>query len=337
MNRRIACLAILLGTAVLNTAAQAAEVNVYSARNESLIKPLLDRFTEQSGISVNLLTGKANALIERLRAEGRNSPADLLITTDAGRLVLASDLGLFQAVESDVLEDRIPAAFRAPDNSWFGLSRRARVMVYHPDRVAQSELGDYESLADAAWAGRICVRSSGNIYNQSLMASLIEHHGIDTATSWAQAVRGNMARDPQGNDRAQIKAVAAGECDVALVNTYYLGIMLSDEEQREAGAAVRVHFPNQDNRGTHVNISGAGVTAHAPNRDEAQALIEFLAGDEAQSWYASTNHEYPVRDGISPSDLVASFGTFDGDTLNVSVLGKRNAEAVRAFDAAGWE
>jgi len=281
MNRRIACLAILLGTAVLNTAAQAAEVNVYSARNESLIKPLLDRFTEQSGISVNLLTGKANALIERLRAEGRNSPADLLITTDAGRLVLASDLGLFQAVESDVLEDRI--------------------------------------------------------YNQSLMASLIEHHGIDTATSWAQAVRGNMARDPQGNDRAQIKAVAAGECDVALVNTYYLGIMLSDEEQREAGAAVRVHFPNQDNRGTHVNISGAGVTAHAPNRDEAQALIEFLAGDEAQSWYASTNHEYPVRDGISPSDLVASFGTFDGDTLNVSVLGKRNAEAVRAFDAAGWE
>ncbi|MEM9601923.1 MAG: Fe(3+) ABC transporter substrate-binding protein [Pseudomonadota bacterium] len=337
MLSNIKRLSWLLGLSVVLTTVNAAEVNVYSARKEALIRPLLDTFSERTGITVNLLTGKSNALIQRMKAEGRNTPADLMITVDAGRLAFASSLGLFQPLESDTLASRIPASLRSPDNLWFGLSQRARIIVYHPDRVSLDELADYEDLADAAWAGRICARSSVNIYNQSLLASIIEYAGTDDATAWAKAVRENMARDPQGNDSAQIKAVAAGECDVALVNTYYLGGMLSNPELRDTAAAVRVHFPNQSNRGAHVNISGAGVTKYAKNVAEARQLLEFLVSDDAQAWYAQTNHEYPVVEGVPPSDLVASFGDFKRDALNVSRLGARNAEAVQAFDNAGWE
>ncbi|MEM6986607.1 MAG: Fe(3+) ABC transporter substrate-binding protein [Pseudomonadota bacterium] len=337
MNLPRSPLIALVGVCLLVTTAHASEVNVYSARKEALIRPLLDIFSERTGVDVNLLTGKSNALIQRLKAEGRNSPADVLITVDAGRLAFASSLGLLQPLESDELETRVPATLRSPDNLWFGLSKRARVVVYNPERVAQTELGDYESLADPKWANRICVRSSVNIYNQSLLASLIEHNGSEAATAWARSVRDNMARSPQGNDSAQIKAVAAGECDVALVNTYYLGGMLSTPELRETAEAVKVHFPNQSNRGAHVNISGAGVTKHAKNTAEAKMLLEYLVSEEAQAWYAQSNHEYPVVDGVQPSELVASFGDFQSDSLNVSVLGERNAEAVQAFDIAGWE
>ncbi|MGB0867256.1 MAG: extracellular solute-binding protein, partial [Granulosicoccaceae bacterium] len=228
---------------------------------------------------------------------------------------------------------------RDPGNHWYGLSQRTRVIVYNPKTVDQSKLKSYEDLSQPEWANRICVRSSSNIYNQSLLASMIAHSDSASAEAWAKSVRGNMARKPQGNDRAQIKAVAAGECDVAIVNSYYLGVMLngSDAEQLVAAQAVELLYPNQEGRGTHVNISGAGVTKHAPNKENAIKLLEFLAGDEAQGWYAETNNEYPAVAGVPLSKTVASWGEFKADELPVAKLGELNAEAVRAFDRAGWE
>lgn len=338
MNRTI--LTVALGFALSTASAFAAEnVNVYSSRGEALIKPLMDSFTEQTGIKVNLVTGKTKALMQRLGAEGRNSPADILLTTDAGNLSAAESAGFFQPIESDVLEERIPANLRDAENHWFGLSQRARVLIVNPSVVKDGELSSYEDLTKDEWADRICVRSSSNIYNQSLLASFISHDGEKAAETWAAAVRGNMARKPQGNDRAQIAAVASGECDVAIVNSYYLGVMLNGDDEKQLAAAQKVEllYPNQDGRGTHVNISGAGVTKHAPNKANAIALIEFLAGDEAQQWYAEKNNEYPAAAGVELSHTVASWGEFKADALPVSKLGDLNAAAVRAFDRAGWE
>ena len=314
------------------------EVNLYSARKENLIKPLLDKFTGQTGIKVNLLTGKAKTLLQRLRSEGRNTPADLLLTVDAGNLHAAKAAGLLQPVQSAVLEAAVPANLRDPDNQWFALSTRSRVIVYSKERVKASELSTYEDLASPKWKGRICIRSSGNIYNQSLLASLIAHHGVAEAEKWARGVVANMARPPQGNDRAQVKAVAAGICDIAVVNTYYLGVMLNkDAAQKEAARQVAVFFPNQNGRGAHINVSGAGVVAGAKHKENAVKLLEFLVGDEAQKWYAQANHEYPVKAGIPVSATVNAWGyPFRQDGLNVSELGIHNAEAVKVFDRAGW-
>lgn len=330
---------VALAICLLAQPTAADTVNVYSSRGEALIKPILERFTETNGIDVNLVTGKTKALMQRLHAEGRNSPADILLTTDAGNLGAAQQAGLFQPATSETLQARIPAKLRDPENHWYGLSQRARVLVYNPKTVDAATLTSYEDLTKPEWANRICVRSSGNIYNQSLLASMIAHSDSANAEAWAKSVRGNMARKPQGNDRGQIKAVAAGECDVAIVNSYYLGVMLngSDEEQLVAAQAVTLLYPNQDDRGTHINISGAGVTKHAPNKDNAIKLLEFLAGDEAQNWYAETNNEYPAVPGVALSATVASWGEFKADELSVAKLGELNAEAVRAFDRAGWE
>lgn len=335
---RLAPVTLALLGCLLALPAAAQSVNVYSSRGEPLIKTLLDQFTARSGVEVNLVTGKSKALMQRLRAEGRNSPADVLLTSDAGNLVAARAAGLFQPVDSPALRERIPARLRDPENHWFGLSQRARVLVYHPGRAAAAP-ARYADLAAPAWAGRVCARSSSNIYNQSLLAAMIAHDGVEQAEAWARAVRANMARRPQGNDRAQILAVAAGECDVALVNSYYLGVMLGsgDAAQREAAEAVVLVYPDQDGRGAHVNVSGAGVSAHAPNRDNAVALLEFLAGDEAQRWYAQSNSEFPAVPGVALGETVASWGEFSADPLPVATLGERNAEAVRAFDRAGWE
>ncbi len=338
MRHRITALS--LAVCLLSQPLLAAEtVNVYSSRGEALIKPLLDRFSEKSGVTVNLVTGKAKALMQRLKAEGRNSPADLLLTTDAGNLGAAAEAGLFQTTQSALLNERIPAHMRDPDLRWFGLSQRARVLVYRSDRGIGAELRNYEDLTESDWADRVCARSSSNIYNQSLLASMIAHQGEDKAEAWAKAVRENMARKPQGNDRAQIKAVAAGECDVAIVNSYYLGVMLNgaDTDQRRAAQAVTLLYPNQDNRGTHINVSGAGITAHAPNKANAKALLEYLAGNEAQQWYAETNNEYPAVRGVALSQTVANWGPFKADELPVAKLSELNADALRAFDRAGWE
>ena len=330
----------LLIALVLNSSlAVAGEVNVYSARKEALIKPLLDRFSEETGIQVNLVTGKADALLKRLQSEGQNSPADLLITTDAGRLHRAKEAGVLQAVKSAPLESAIPASYRDPEGYWYGLSIRARTILYVKGRVEPQELSSYEDLADPRWKNRICIRSSSNIYNQSLVASMISANGADETENWAKGLVKNFARPPQGGDRDQIKAAAAGQCDIAIANTYYFGTMIhaKDEKQREAADKVAIFWPNQAGRGTHVNVSGAAVTAAAPHRENAIRLLEFLAGDEAQQWYAETNHEYPVKPGVEWSDTLKAWGTFRSDSINLSLLGEMNPEAVKIMDRAGWK
>ncbi len=315
----------------------AEEVNLYSARKEELIKPLLDKFTTETGIKVNLVTGKADALLQRLKSEGQNSPADLLLTTDAGRLYRAQEAGVLAPVQSARLDELVPAQYRNPEGYWFGMSVRARPIVYVKSAVDPQTLSSYEDLADSQWKGHICIRSSDNIYNQSLVASMIATNGLKATEAWAADFVKNFARPPKGGDRDQIKAAAAGECDIAVINTYYLGMMLQDDEQRPQAEKVAVFWPNQDGRGTHVNISGIGLTAAAANRDNAVKLMEFLASDEAQAWYANVNHEYPIRDGIEVSDILKAWGTFKADDLNLQALGKHNAEAVMLMDRVGWK
>lgn len=328
-------LAVLVSTAV-----QASEeVNLYSARKEALIKPLLDRFSEQTGITVNLVTGDADALLKRLQSEGRNSPADLLISTDAGRLHRAMEAGVTQAVVTDALVQGVPSAFREPTGHWYGLSLRARPIFYVKEKVSPTELTSYEDLADPKWAGRICIRSSGNIYNQSLVASMIAHSGEEKSEQWASGLVKNLARSPKGGDRDQIKAAAAGECDIAVANTYYYGGMINgnDEAEHQAAEKVAIFWPNQSGRGTHVNVSGAALTAHARNRDNAVKLMEFLVQPDSQSWYAEVNYEYPVRDGVAWSELLQQWGQFKTDNLNLGQLGKYNSQAVMIMDRAGWK
>ena len=327
------------GSFVAATAQAPGEVNVYSARQEALIRPQLDAFTAATGIQVNLITAGADALLERMKAEDRNSPADLLLTTDAGRLIRAAEAGVLQPVQSATLTAAIPPKYRDPDGFWFGLGVRARVIFYAPDRVDPADLSTYEDLADAKWAGRVCIRSSGNVYNQSLLASLIAHDGADQAELWAAGVVANMARDPQGGDRDQIKAVAAGQCDLAVANTYYYaGMRDGTADEREAAAKVELFWPNQGagQRGTHVNISGGGVGRYAPNPENAVRLLEFLVGVEAQRIYAEVVYEFPVRQGVPASDAVASFGPFDADPLDLHRLAAFQADALMMFDRVGW-
>jgi iron(III) transport system substrate-binding protein len=337
--RTLFAVAVLALVTATPPAFAAGEVNLYSARKEELIKPLLDRFTADTGIKVNLVTGKADALLKRLESEDRNTPADLLLTTDAGRLYRAYEAGLLQPVRSDTLERAVPAIYRDPEGHWFGVSVRARVLMYASDRLDPAGLSTYEDLADERWKGRICIRSSNNIYNQSLVASLIVAHGEAETEAWAKGLIANLARPPKGGDRDQIKAVAAGQCDVAVANTYYLGTMLnsSDPAQREAAAKISVFWPNQADRGSHVNVSGAGITRHARNRNNAVRLLEFMTTEESQRWYAEANLEYPVRTGITLNPTLEAWGTFAGDTINLAELGRHNAAAVRLMDRAGWK
>ncbi len=334
--------AIALSTSLLGLSATelsaSEQVNIYSARKEALIKPLLDKFSEQTGIQVNLVTGKGDALLTRLKTEGKNSPADLLITVDAGRLHRAVEADVLQTVESKVLEQRVPEQYQEKNNRWFGISLRSRVIVYAKDRVKKEELTSYEDMANEKWDNRICIRSSNNIYNQSLVASLIEHNGVEKTEQWAKQVVGNFARPPRGGDRDQIKAVAAGQCDIALVNSYYLGAMLqsNDEKQRAAANKVALFWPNQDGRGAHFNVSGIGVTAAAKNKDNAIKLIEFLTTKESQQWYAKVNNEYPVVKNAPVSEILKSWGDFKADPIAVEKLGELNAEAVKLMDRVNW-
>ncbi|HOW76668.1 MAG TPA: Fe(3+) ABC transporter substrate-binding protein [Candidatus Competibacteraceae bacterium] len=339
-NPRILLSIFGLLTSLLTPPALASgEVNVYSARKEDLIKPLLDDFSKQTGIKVNLVTGKEEALLQRLQSEGVNSPADVLLTSDAGRLAAAQQAGVLQAVQSASLNQNIPAIYRDPDGYWYGLSVRARPIIYARDRVKPKQLSTYEALADPQWKGKLCLRSSDSVYNQSLVAGMIAHHGEAKTEAWARGLVANLARPPKGGDRDQIKAVAAGECDVTLANTYYLGGMISssDDAEKQAAAQVAVFWPDVQTTGVHVNVSGAGVTAHARQRDNAIKLLEFLASDQAQRWYAEVNSEYPVNPAIPPSATLKSWGEFKADTLNVAKLGELNAAAVKLMDRAGWK
>ncbi len=315
------------------------ELNIYSARKEALIKPLLDRFSEATGTQINLVTGKGDALLTRLQSEGINSPADLLLTVDAGRLYRAQQAGILQPMMSKRLNAAIPQHLQSIDDQWFGLSVRARVIVYAKDRVGVEQLSTYEALAEPRWRGKICVRSSSNIYNQSLVASMLATEGMQYTEAWLEGLVANFARTPAGGDRDQIKAVAAGLCDVAIVNSYYLGGMLrsSDPAQLDAASSVGLFWPNQDGRGTHINISGAGVTRSSQNPELAAQLIAFLASDESQRWYAGMNNEFPVRADIEVSETLRTWGGFEADQLNVTELGRNNANAIMAMDRAGWK
>lgn len=315
------------------------EVNVYSARKENLIKPLLDKFTAETGIKTNLITAKADKLLTRLVNEGRNSPADVFITVDAGRLHRAKEKGVLQKTNNDILNNSIPAHLRDPEGYWFGLSQRSRVVFYAKDRVKPGELSTYEDLANAKWKKRICIRGSSNIYNQSLLASMVATNGEKAAQDWANSIVANMARPPKGGDRDQIKAAAAGQCDIAVANTYYYGKMLTnkkDASQLAAANKMAIFWPNQADRGAHVNVSGAGVVTHAPNKANAIKLLEFLTSKESQQWYAEVNFEYPVRTDAETSAMLKQWGDFKADNLNLAKLGVNNITAVKIMDKAGW-
>lgn len=315
------------------------EVNVYTHRHYESDQELFKQFEEETGIKVNVINASADELIQKMSMEGEQSPADVLITVDAGRLERAKSQDLLQPIDSQVLENIIASHLKDADNHWFSLTKRARVIAYAKDRVNPEELSTYEDLASDKWDDKLLIRSSGNIYNQSLMASLIVHLGEEEAKIWAEAVVENMARSPQGNDRDQVKAVVAGEGDLAVVNTYYIGKLLNsdDPEEVKAGEQVGLFFPNQDGRGTHINVSGAGVAKYAPNKENAIKFIEFLVSEEAQKVFAHSNYEYPVNQAVAPAELLQEWGEFKEDTLNLSKLGENNKKAVILFDEAGWK
>jgi len=342
MSRFKLTIAALTGlcTTLFATAVTASpELNLYSARKEALIQPLLENFTAETGIKVNLVTGKADALLKRLKSEGRNSPADLLLTTDAGRLYRAKAAEVTQPFNSDLLNSVVPASYRDPENHWVGLSVRSRPILYVKGKVNPNELSTYEALADDKWKRRICIRSSSNIYNQSLIASMIVANGEAKTETWVKGLMANLARPPKGGDRDQIKAAAAGQCDIAIANTYYLAGMLNSDKEDEKSAAMRmgVFWPNQSGRGAHVNISGAALTRYSQNPENAIRLIEFLASENAQQWYAERNGEYPVRAGVAIGDTLKAWGEFKADRLNLGRLGELNSPAVMLMDRAGWK
>lgn len=315
------------------------EVNVYTHRHYQSDDALFAKFTEETGIKVNIVNASADELIQRLETEGENSNADVLITVDAGRLYRAQEKGLLQPVSSEILTTNIPANYRQAEGYWYGITYRARIIAYAKDRVNPEDIKTYEDLADPKWKGKVLIRSSENIYNQSLLASIIVADGEEKAENWAKGVVANLARSPKGSDRDQVKAVAAGEGDLAVVNTYYIGLMLNDEneEERKAGETVGIIFPNQEGRGTHINVSGIAVTKHAPNKENAIKLIEFLSEEPAQKTLASMNYEYPVNPKVTKDAILQAWGDFKVDTIELSLLGKYNSEAVKLFDKAGWK
>ena len=314
------------------------EVNVYSYRQEFLMAPLYDAFTAETGITVNSIYLK-KGLIERLVQEGDNSPADIILTVDIGRLTDAVKKSVTQSVESDVLNQNIPQQYRDPEGHWFGLTSRARMIVASKDRVDASEITSYEDLADEKFSGKICTRSGKHAYMVALTASIIAHAGEAAAQDWLAGVKNNLARKPQGNDRAQVKAINEGECDIAVINNYYMGKMLNDEkgEQQAWAESVNVIFPNQADRGTHMNISGIALTNAAPNKDNAIKLMEFLSSDDAQKIYAEVNYEYPVNPNVEQSELVQSWGAFKPDDLSLEKIAGFRSDASKLADTVGYD
>ena len=313
-----------------------ADVNIYTTREPGLIQPVMDAFTAETGIAVNL-SYIDDGLVERLTAEGARSPADLVMTVDIANLKQIVDAGVVQAVDSDVLNAAIPAQLRSDENLWFGLTTRARIIYASKDRVADGEVTTYEDLTSDKWAGLICSRSGMNNYSLALLSAVIAHKGEDGARDWAAGLRENLARKPEGNDRAQVRAIWAGECDISLGNTYYMGGMLADPEQQAWADSVRIVFPTFENGGTHVNVSGVAMTQSAPNRDEAVQLMEFLVSPEAQAIYAETNHEYPVLAGAARSELVSSWGEFTPDTVDLNELAANRPVSVRITEEVNFD
>lgn len=327
---------LALGAVVLASSLIANEVNVYSSRHYDTDKELYKMFEKETGIKVNVIQAKADALIKRMESEGAKSPADVLITVDAARIEKATQKGLFQAIKSDYLEKNIPAKLRDKDNKWFALTKRARIVAIKKGADVPKDL-TYEDLADPKYKGQIMVRSSSNVYNQSLMAAVIAHHGVEKATQWAKGVVANMARNPKGSDRDQARAVAAGIGSIAIMNTYYVGKLSNgSDSDKEVVKKLDVYFPKFKNGGTHINVSAAGITKHAKNKENGIKFIEFLASPKAQEVFAQGNYEYPVIKDAKISKIVESWGTFKEDDVTINDLGKYNADAVKALDVAGW-
>lgn len=314
-------------------------VNVYTHRHYKADQELFALFEKEFGIKVNVVNAKADELMQKMSIEGEQSPADVLITSDAGRLVRAKNKGLLQSISSKILDTVVAPHLKDADNNWFALTKRARIIVYNPEKVTEEQLSTYEDLANDKWKKKVLIRSSSNIYNQSLLASLIANLGEEKATEWAKGIVANMARSPKGNDRDQVKAVVAGEGDLAVVNTYYIGKLLNSKNPDEvlAGKAVKIFFPNQNDRGAHINISGAGLAKYAPNKENAVKFIEFLTSEKAQEVFAKANYEYPVNNAVQPSELLQSWGAFKEDNLSLTKLGENNKKAVLVFDNAAWK
>lgn len=326
--------------AIAPALAEDAVLNVYSSRHYQTDEALYGNFTKQTGIKINRIEASDDAVIERIRNEGAKSPADVLITVDAGRLWRAEQLGLFQPVKSAALDSRIPASFREPGGQWFGFSLRARVIAYDKTRVKPADIPTYEALADPRWKGKICTRSSAHVYNLSLMGAMIDHLGEAKAEDWARSVRANLARDPKGGDTDQIKAVAAGECELALANSYYWARLARSvkPEDKAIVEKVGIVFPNQSTWGTHVNISGAGVLKNAPHREAAIKFLEYLASDEAQRYFAEGNNEWPVVASVQVANpALPPIGTIRVDAINVAVLGRNQPASQKLLDRVAWK
>lgn len=337
MSRIVQTAAILAGgLSLVAGAAAAQELNLYSYRQPELLQPLTDAFTEETGITVNVAYLSAG-MVERLEAEGDRSPADLVLTVDISRLSAVVEAGVTQAVDSKVLADAVPETFHDPEGQWWALTTRARIVYASKDRVADGELTTYEDLADPKWKGRICTRSGLHPYNVALTAAYIHHHGEADTKEWLEGVKANLARKPQGNDTAQVKAIWAGECDISLGNTYYMGQMLEDDEKKEWADAVRIVFPVFEDGGTHVNISGIAMTKAAPNRDNAVKFMEFLVSPEAQQIYAKANHEYPIVPGVEASDLVRGWGELTPDEVDLKELARLRPDALRLMEEVDFD
>jgi iron(III) transport system substrate-binding protein len=332
LKRLLAAAAIALAA----TPALADEVNVYTTRQPYLIQPIFDDFTKETGIKVNVLYA-ASGLIERLKAEGDRSPADLFLTADISNLQAAADAGLVQQHHSKTVDTVVPEALRDPKGEWFALTTRARVVFAAKGRVDPTQIKTYDDLADPKWKGRICIRPGVHSYNLGLFAAVIAHEGLDKAHAWVEGLKANLARTPQGNDTAEIKAVWAGECDIAIANTYYLGKILDDPDSRDWGEAVNVIFPKFEGGGTHVNISGAAITKSSPNPEATRKLIDFMLSEEAQKLYAQLNFEYPVREGVALSDVVASWGKLTPDNIPLTQIGELRSEALKLVDETGFD
>jgi iron(III) transport system substrate-binding protein len=339
LARAFALALLVLALAAANAqAVEPGEVNIYSYRQPYLIDPLLKEFTQETGIKVNVIFAE-KGLIERIQAEGRNSPADVLLTVDVGNLTQATDAGIAQPIHSPALDAAIPPAYRAADDEWIGLTRRARVVYASKERVKLDKI-TYEDLADPKWRGKICIRSGQHVYNVALIASMIAHHGEQWTEQWLKGVKANLARKPAGDDRLQVKGVYAGECDIAIGNTYYMGAMLQNDKEPEQKAwanSVNILFPNSGDRGTHVNVSGAVVAKYAPHKDNAVKLIEFLASDRGQEMYAEVNNEYPVKVGVPWSPLVKSWGDFKPDPISLNEIAALRKTASELVDKVGFD
>jgi iron(III) transport system substrate-binding protein len=326
----------ILATTLLAATPALADVNVYSYRQPELIAPLTDAFTAQTGIPVNVAF-LDSGLTERLKAEGDRSPADVILTVDISRIAEAVDAGVTQSIETETLKANVPAAYHDPAGHWWGVTTRARVVYASKEAITDGEITTYEDLADPKWAGRICTRSGTNAYMIGLTSAYLVHHGAEETKTWLEGLKSNLARKPQGNDRAQVKAIWAGECDISIGNTYYMGKMLADPEQKEWADAVRLEFPVFEGGGTHVNISGVALTKASKNIEEATQFIEYLTSPEAQEIYAEANSEYPIAPGSKPSDLVASWGSFEPDDLNLMAIANVRAEALRLTQEVDYD